>query len=129
PGSVTKPSPLARPSPVLVPATATMTATTISQISGLAKPLSASTSAAPGLPGLVTPVMATSAIAMTDSEPSGIALLMMPTMVPMNNANKCQAFGGTPSGTGMTNQISSVRQTTMADGRGLGSGSFCIVLP
>src|SRR3954451_9193814 len=108
-----------RPSPVLVTASATITATTINQISGLANPLSASTTAAAGLPGLVTPVIATSVIAMTDNEPSGIALLMMPTMVPMNSANRCQAFGVTPAGIGTRNQMTSVRQTTSAQGMGL----------
>ena len=47
----------------------TRTAMTISQISALEKPLSASLSAAADLPGLVTPVMATRAMATTESEP------------------------------------------------------------
>src|SRR5258705_9205189 len=96
-------------------------------MSGLANPLSESTRAAAGLPGLVTPVIATSAIAITDSEPSGIALLMMPTMVPMNSANRCQALGVTPAGTGTTNQMASVRHTTTAQGTGLSGAAFCIV--
>src|SRR5450631_2600415 len=96
------------PKPVLFNDNDTITAATISQMSGLAKPLSESVSAAAGLPGLVTPVMATSAMAMTAKAPIGIALPMMATMVPVNKANRCHALGVTPAGTGMTNQMTSV---------------------
>ena len=58
-----------------------------------------------------------------DSAPSGIALLMMPTMVPTNNANRCHAFSDTPAGTGMINQIIRVKATTTAVGSGLGKSS------
>src|SRR5687768_17085152 len=115
-----------RPSPVLVTASATITAITISQISGLAKPDSASASAATGLPGLVTPVITSSAIARIDSAPSGIALPMNATMVPTNSASRCQALGETPPGTGLTNQISGVTANTTADGTSLRSLRYCI---
>src|SRR5215469_7936065 len=118
-----------RPSPVLVTAAATITATTISQMSGLANPLSASTTAAAGLSGLVTPVSATSAMAIMDREPSGIALLMMPMMVPMNSANRCHALGVTPAGAGTANQMTSVRPTTARAGMGLSGADLGIMLP
>jgi hypothetical protein len=95
-----------------------MTAMAISQISGLAKPLSASAMAPSGLPGRVTSVMATSAIAITETAPIGKALPMMAAMVPVNSASRCQASGVTFSGTGITNQISA--PTEMAVG-GLGT--------
>ena len=95
-----------------------MIATPISQISGLAKLLSASAIAVAGL-SLVTPVTATSAIASTDSAPIGIALPMIAAIVPTNSASRCQASGVTPSGTGTTNQISRPIATATAIGIGL----------
>ena len=59
-----------------------------------------------------------------DIAPSGIALLMMPTMVPTNNANRCHALSDTPAGTGMTNQIIRVKATTTAVGSSLGKSRF-----
>ena len=76
----------------------------INQISGLENPLKASAIAPPGF-GLVTPVNATSAIAITPIAPIGNALPMIAAMVAIKSANKCQALGLTPAGTGMTNQI------------------------
>ncbi|CAI2474060.1 Uncharacterised protein [Serratia ficaria] len=101
----------------------------ISQISGLEKPLSASSSAAPGLPGWVTPVTATSAMAITATAPIGIALPMMAMMVPINSASSCQALGATPSGTGMKNQTISVEATAHREGTGLSGVSLSITYP
>src|SRR5450631_813246 len=108
------------PKPVLFNDKDTITAATISQMSGLANPLRESVSACAGLPGLVTPVMATSAMAMTANAAMGIALPMIATIVPVNRANRCHALGVTPAGTGMTNQMTSVSTITNAVGSGLG---------
>lgn len=101
----------------------------ISQISWLEKPLSASSSAAPGLPGLVTPVTATRAMAITETAPIGIALPMMAMMVPINSASSCQALGATPSGTGMRNQMISVAARAHREGSGLSGVSLSITFP
>ena len=53
------------------------------------------------------------------SAPIGMALPMMATMVPTNSASRCQALAVTPSGTGMTNQISRPIATATAAGSGL----------
>ena len=90
----------------------------ISQISELEKLLSASPMAPAGL-SLVTPVIATSAMAMMEMAPIGSALPMMAAMVATNRASRCQAFSVTPCGTGTTNQISSPRATDIAMGRRL----------
>src|SRR5215204_756514 len=117
------------PRPVLFSDSATSTASTISQMSGLAKPLSASVKAAAGLPGLVLWVWGMKARATTDSEPIGIALRMIATIVPMNSANRCQALGETLAGTGMTNQIRSARPTAMAVGTSLGNAGLVVPPP
>ena len=101
----------------------------MSQISGSPKELSASLMATVagfliGLPsgsssGTVTLVMATSIMARIDSAPMGMALPMMAAITPTNSANRCQALGVTPCGTGMTNQINSVSTTATAIGMGL----------
>ena len=106
------------PRPVLMMPREIMIDTPISQMSEFEKLLSASAMAPDGL-SLVTPVTATSATAIIDSAPMGMALPMMAAMVPTNSASRCQALGVTPSGTGMTNQISSAIATAMAAGSGL----------
>ena len=113
------------PSPVLISAREIMIAAPISQISGFAKLLSASPMAAAGL-SLVTPVSATSVIARIDSAPIGMALPMMAAIVATNSASRCQAFGATPSGTGMTNQIS--RPIAQATAAGISLKPMVVVL-
>ena len=115
------------PSPVLMSAREIMIATPMSQISGLAKLLSASAMATAGL-SLVTPVSATSAIARIDSAPIGMALPMIAAMVATNSASRCQAFGATPSGTGMTNQMSRPMAQATAAGTGLNPIGFLLGL-
>ena len=95
-----------------------MMATPISQISGLPKLLKASAMALPGL-SLVTPVIATSIMAMMDIAPIGIALPIMAAITPTNIANKCQACGETPSGIGIINQMIKPNASAMAEGMGL----------
>ena len=101
------------PSPVLMMPREIMIDTPISQISELEKLLSASAMAPAGL-SLVTSVIATRAMATIDSAPIGMALPMMAAMVATNSASRCHALGATPSGTGMTNQISRPMPTAMA---------------
>ena len=95
----------------------------ISQIKGLAKLDSASFIAALGV-SAVTPVSATKVTEITAIAPIGNTLPIIATIVPTNNANKCQALGVTPVGTGMTNQISNVIKTAIAAGMGL-NGIAC----
>src|SRR5574344_263423 len=106
------------PSPVLMMPREIMIDTPISQISELEKLLRASFMA-PAAFSLVTPVTATSAMAMMDSAPMGSALPMMAAMVPTNSASKCQALGVTPSGTGMMKPMTSHRANAIAVGKGL----------
>src|SRR5665811_1013031 len=101
----------------------------INQIKGLEKPLKASAIAPSGLPGRVTPVLATKEMATIDKAPIGMALPMMAAMVPINNASRCQASGLTLARTGMTNQIRRVMPTAMAVGIGLGRELLSIALP
>src|SRR3989338_7742325 len=103
------------PSPVLIRPREIMMEMQISQISELEKPLRASAMAALGL-ALVTPVMATKAMAIMARAPMGMALPMIAAMVPMNMANRCHALAETPAGTGMTNQMTSAMPTATQAG-------------
>ena len=82
------------------------------------KPLNASLIAPLVESGLVTPVAATSAIAIIDTAPIGKALPIIAAIVPTNSANKCQALGSTPWGTGITNQMIRVIATAIKVGIG-----------
>ena len=101
-------------------------ATPINQISGLEKLLKASFIASAGF-SAVTPVIATSIIAIIERAPIGIALPIIAAITPTNIANKCHACGVTPSGTGMTNQISKAKPSAIAVGKGL-KPKFCSIL-
>ncbi|PRD29864.1 UNVERIFIED_CONTAM: yjdF [Trichonephila clavipes] len=79
----------------------------INQINGFEKLLNASFIAPDGL-SFVTPVTATKVIAMIAIAPIGMAFPIMAAITPTNIANKCQAFGSTPAGTGTANQIMSI---------------------
>ena len=77
-------------------------ATTISQISGLAKLASASVIAP--LDELdVTCASDTITIAISDITPIGMTFRMMATMVVRKIATRCQAFGSSPCGQGVSN--------------------------
>ena len=91
----------------------------ISQISGLEKPERASETAPLELSGLVTPVSATTVMAMIARAPMRMVLPMMAAMVATKIASRCQASGLTPSGTGITNQSASPRVTETRAGSGL----------
>src|SRR5690606_36774804 len=97
----------------------------ISQISEFENPLSASAIAADGL-SLVTPVIATSVIAMMECAPIGMNLPMIAAIVPMNSASICQALGLTPSGTGITDQITRVIATATIAGTGMNDSTLII---
>ena len=116
------------PRPVLIRPREIMMEMPISQIRELEKPLRASAMAPPGL-ALVTPVMATRAMATMDRAPMGMALPMIAAMVPMNRARRCQALGVTPWGTGMTNQISSVMAMATKAGTPFSDSFFMINSP
>src|SRR5471030_3228871 len=90
----------------------------ISQIRLFEKPRNASLSAAVGLPGLVTPVSATSAMAMMEMAPMGRALPIIAAIVPTNSARRCHALGVTSCGAGITNQIISVIIIAIREGTG-----------
>ena len=90
----------------------------ISQMSGLAKLDSASLMAASGWL-VVTPVSATSMMAIMDSAPIGMALPMMAAITPVNMASRCHACGVTPAGTGTRNQMANASPTAMLIGTGL----------
>lgn len=68
----------------------------INHIKSLEKPLSESAKALDSSSGLVTPVIATRAIATIDNAPIGMALLIIATIVPTKIASKCQALSLTP---------------------------------
>ena len=95
----------------------------ISQIKGLEKLDNASIIASFGL-SAVTPVSATKVTEITAIAPMGNTLPIIAMIVPTNKANKCHALGATPSGTGMTNQISKVTAIAMTAGMGLNGIKF-----
>ena len=95
-----------------------MMAIPIIQINELLRLLRASLVASAAF-SLVTPVSATKVMPKIAIAPMGMALPMMPAMMPTNNAKRCHASGDTPCGTGMTNQIISVSASATAAGIGL----------
>src|SRR5690606_26852990 len=78
---------------------------------------------------LVTWVIATSEIAITDSAPIGIALPMIAAMVATNSASRCQASGLTWAGAGITNQIKRPMPRATADGISLGREDSVMASP
>ena len=90
----------------------------INQIRGLAKPLKASLMESLGL-FADTQVIATSAIAIIEIAPIGIALPIMAEITPINIANRSQAFAETSCGIGMRNQIIRVSDTEIMVGMSL----------
>lgn len=98
--------PMRLPSPVFLRPREIRMATTISQISGLEKLLSASVMAPLDEPE-VTWVSETMTMAIKAITPMGMTLRMMATMVVRKMATSCQPLGVSPSGTGISSRPNS----------------------
>jgi len=110
--------PILDPNPVLDKLIEIITEIPINQIKSLENPLKESAKAPLGFPGFVTSVNATKAIATIEIAPIGKAFPMIAAIVPTNKANKCHAFGVTPLGIGIINQMDNVRAIDIKAGIG-----------
>ena len=87
----------------------------MSQMVEFPKPLSAFNIDLAGSPGARTWVAAQRVIPIIAMVPIDAALEMIPTMVAIKIASKCQAFGFTPSGTGINQMATPTTRVIMSD--------------
>ena len=93
------------PRPVLMKPLAIRKANPISQMIELPKPLREFVIDSTGSPGAKTCVAAQNVIPIIAIVPIGAAFNMIPIIVAIKMANKCQAFAFNPAGTGINQMV------------------------